>query len=90
VGQIIVIAWAVYGSHRLCEIVVLMLVVCVIVGLARVAHGAGPEKEKKPRYEVHACYRLPAKRPSQVGGLVSLKAILGQIKMAQDDGRVCG
>jgi hypothetical protein len=72
-----VVARTVYGLQRLCVVAALTLVVCVTDGLARVAHDAGPKKQKKPRYEVHAFYRLSAKRPSEVGGLVSVRTILG-------------
>ena len=43
----IVVAWAVYGSQRLCVVAVSTLVVCVIVGLARVAHDTDPKMRKK-------------------------------------------
>jgi hypothetical protein len=42
-----VVAWAVYGSQRLCVVAVSTLVVCVIVGLARVAHDTDPKMRKK-------------------------------------------
>ncbi len=44
VGQMTVVAWAVYGLQRLCVVAAPPLIVCVTVGLASVAHDTGPKK----------------------------------------------
>lgn len=41
------VARAVYGLQYLCVVAALTLVVCVADGLARVAHDAGPKKQRK-------------------------------------------